>query len=145
MRKVVSIVSVVLICLCLSACGPKAVRTPVVAGLTTEQIARGVFEDLGAFVKQAQKNHPECSADKPTAGEGICPALHNAIDVQQRIGKAINVYCSGSPLAGDEPYGQDVNSDGKGGPCSPVLGAKPQLQSILAEALNVLAQFGGVQ
>ncbi len=136
-------VLVVLICLALAACGPKNVRAPIVGGMTTEQIARGVFEDLGTFIGAAQKNHPECSADKPTAGQGICPALHSAIEVQRKMGKGINIYCSGVPLAGNEPYGQDLNGDGKGGPCSPVLGAKPELQSILAEALNLLAQYGG--
>lgn len=140
---------VVLFCviaiLALAGCGPKNVRNSVVAGLTTEQIARGVFEELGTFIVAAQKNHPECSAEKPTASQGICPALHSAIDVQRKVGKGINIYCSGLPLAGNEPYGQDLNGDGKGGPCSPVLGAKPELQSVLAEALNILSQYGGGQ
>lgn len=145
MRKRIAICLLFVLTIALAACGPKNVRAPVVAGLTTEQLARGVFEELGSFIVAAQKNHPECSADKPTASQGICPALHSAIEVQRKTGKGINVYCSGLPLAGNEPYGQDLNGDGKGGPCSPVLGAKPELQSILAEALNILAQYGGGQ
>ena len=105
----------------------------MLAQLTTEQIARGVLEKFTDFLRQAQANHPECSADKPTSSQGVCPALLRAIGVQTHIVGAIHVYCSGAPLAGDKPY---VDK----GPCSPVPAAEPSLQGVLATALSVMAQ-----
>ena len=115
----------------INGCGAVRVRQPVWAGLTTEQIARGVYEKLTAFLQEAQKNHPECSADQPEAGKGICPALHGAITIQNKLGHSINLYCSGVPLAGEKHYTEK-------GPCAPVLGAEPTLEGVMAEALNIL-------
>lgn len=123
----------------LVGCGVKQVRVPILAGLTLEQIARGVGEKFDKFLIQAKINHPECSDDRPTAKLGICPALHGAINTQNYIVDATIAYCSGVPLAGDEPFGKDTNGDGKTGPCSPVLGAEPNLQGILANALAFMA------
>lgn len=123
--------------LALGACGARAVRAPVWAGLTSEQIARGVYEKLTAFLKQAQANHPECSADQPAAGQGICPAIHDAIRAQNALGQAINVYCAGAPVGTDAHYNQ-------GGPCSPVLGAESALEAAMAIAVNVLPNLRGI-
>ena len=127
---------IVLFCIAvaLSACGPKNVRAPVAWNLTSEQLARGVYEKLTAFLKTAQGNHPECSADRPGAKLGICPALHSGITVQNRLADGINIYCSGVPVGSDQRYAA-------GGPCSPVLGAEPTLQGIVGEGLNFLAQY----
>jgi len=134
----VALIVLSLLTFALPGCGPKQARAPVVGALTTEQLARGVYEKLGAFIGQAQKNHPECSADRPAAKEGICPALHSSIDAQNALGDAINVYCSGVPLPGSEPYGVDQDGDGRGGPCAPVLGAERNLESLMANGLAAL-------
>lgn len=135
-------VIVAAIALISAGCGAKAVRAPLVGPLTIEQFARGVRADLAAFLKAAQKNHPECSADKPTAKQGICPPIHAGIDVSNRMGNIINVYCSGTPLAADDPATpyDERKPYRLGGPCSPVPGVKPQLQAVIAEALTWLAQ-----
>ena len=118
----------------LAGCGPKQARAPVVGPFTTEQIARGVLEQFTAFLKQAQVNHPECSADKPTSKQGICPALHGGIAGQNTLIGAIHVYCNGAPLASDKPYTD-------GGPCSPVIAQEPNLQNVLSQVLNYMVQY----
>lgn len=120
----------------LSGCGVRAVRAPVWAGLTSEQIARGVYEKLTVFLKQAQANHPECSADQPTAGQGICPAIHDAIKAQNSLGLAINAYCAGAPLGTDPHYNA-------GGPCSPILGAESTLDVAISAAVGVIPVVRG--
>ena len=122
---------ILLILMAALGCGAVRVRQPVWAGLTTEQIARGVYEKLTTFLQEAQSNHPECSADQPDAGKGICPALHGAIAIQNKLGHTINLYCSGVPQAGEKPYTDK-------GPCAPILGAEATLEGVLAEALNIL-------
>ena len=116
--------------LLMTGCGRKA-RAPIIGGLTSEQVARGIYRELGAFIGQAQKNHPECSADKPQAGEGICPALHEAIDVQNRLADGINLYCSGVPLAGEKDYNA-------GGPCSPIPAVEPKLAELVAQGVQLV-------
>lgn len=131
------IVIIGLLAIALAGCGARAVRAPVVGNYTTEQIARGVLEKLSAFIGAAKKNHPECSAGRPEAKLGICPDLHRAIDVNNRLADGINLYCSGAPIGVDKPYAA-------GGPCSPLLGAEASLNSILAQALTVLSQQAGL-
>ncbi len=128
-RKVLLLLPLVL----LMACGAKNVRTPILGGFTSEQIARGVAEKFSAFLTQAKSNHPECSADQPGATQGICPAIHRAIDIQNGLVRAVNMYCSGAPIGNDALYAN-------GGPCSPVLGAEPNLNGAMSTALAFLSQ-----
>jgi len=124
-----------------AGCGRRA-TAPVVGPLTIEQFARGVREELIVFLLRAQKNHPECSADKPGAKQGICPAIHSGIDAANRMGAIVNVYCLGAPAAVDDPATpwNETKDYAQGGPCSPVLAIRPQLQAVLSEALLILAQ-----
>lgn len=132
-------------CSGLSSCGAKSVRAPVLGQYTTEQIARGVLDQLSTFLRASQGNHPECSANRPTATQGVCPAIHKAIDVNNRIADGINTYCNGSPLLSDDPATphDETRPYAQGGPCSPVLGAKPSLNGVMSEALYILSQYAG--
>lgn len=82
------------------------------------------------FISDLQTKHLAACQAAPTTE--ICVAITRGVAIQRTAAAALNDYCSGPPLAGDQPYAT-------GGPCSAQVGVEPRLSQALSDLNSVMA------